>query len=206
MKKTKILIVDDHAIFRRGLSSLLNTVREFSVIGEAEDGEKAIERIDELQPDIVIMDLMMPIKDGTTAAVEILQKHPETKILLLTTFGSFNGLAKALKAGAAGALLKNVDNDDLVKALQDIMDGKTIIAPEIRQIMKDDPPTPELSKRQQEILDLLVKGRTNGEIAGKLSIQEDSVKKVVYAIFEKIGARNRAEAVAIALRKQLLKI
>lgn len=206
MKKTKILIVDDHAIFRRGLSSLLNTVREFSVIGEAEDGEKAIERIDELQPDIVIMDLMMPIKDGTTAAVEILQKHPETKILLLTTFGSFNGLAKALKAGAAGALLKNVDNDDLVKALQDIMDGKTIIAPEIRQIMKDDPPTPELSKRQQEILDLLVKGRTNGEIAGKLSIQEDSVKKVVYAIFEKIGARNRAEAVAIALRKQLLRI
>lgn len=206
MKKTKILIVDDHAIFRRGLSSLLNTVREFSVIGEAEDGEKAIERIDELRPDIVIMDLMMPIKDGTTAAVEILQKHPETKILLLTTFGSFNGLAKALKAGAAGALLKNVDNDDLVKALQDIMDGKTIIAPEIRQIMKDDPPTPELSKRQQEILDLLVKGRTNGEIAGKLSIQEDSVKKVVYAIFEKIGARNRAEAVAIALRKQLLKI
>ena len=206
MKKTKILIVDDHAIFRRGLSSLLNTVREFSVIGEAEDGEKAIERIDELQPDIVIMDLMMPVKDGTTAAVEILQKHPETKILLLTTFGSFNGLAKALKAGAAGALLKNVDNDDLVKALQDIMDGKTIIAPEIRQIMKDDPPTPELSKRQQEILDLLVKGRTNGEIAGKLSIQEDSVKKVVYAIFEKIGARNRAEAVAIALRKQLLRI
>ena len=206
MKKTKILIVDDHAIFRRGLASLLNTVREFSVIGEAEDGEKAISRIEELQPDIVIMDLMMPVMDGTSATVEILRKRPGTKILILTTFGSFNGLATALNAGAVGALLKNIDNDDLVTALQDVARGKTVIAPEIRQILKDDPPTPELSKRQQEILDLLVKGRTNGEIAAQLSLQEDSVKKVVNATFEKIGARNRAEAVAIALRKHLLKI
>ena len=206
MKKTRLLIVDDHAIFRRGLASLLNTVKEFCVVGEAEDGEMAINRINELKPDIVIMDLMMPVKDGAAATVEILQKHPGTKILILTTFGSFNGLATALKAGAAGALLKNVDNDDLVKALQDIAAGKVIIAPEIRQMLKEDPPTPELSKRQQEILDLLVKGHTNGEIAVELSLQEDSIKKVVNAIFEKIGARNRAEAVAIALRKHLLKI
>ena len=111
-----------------------------------------------------------------------------------------------MKAGAAGALLKNIDNDDLVTALQDIASGKTVIAPEIRRILKDDPPTPELSKRQQEILGLLVKGLTNGEIATQLALQEDSIKKVVNAIFEKIGARNRAEAVAIALRKHLLKI
>ena len=206
MKKTKLLIVDDHAIFRRGLASLLNTVREFSVIGEADDGKTAISRVDELNPDIVIMDLMMPVLDGASATVEILQRHPEMKILILTTFGSFNGLATALKSGAAGALLKNVDNDDLVRALQDIACGKVVIAPEIRQILKDDPPTPELSKRQQEILDLLIKGRTNGEIAEQLALQEDSIKKVVNAIFEKIGARNRAEAVAIALRKHLLKI
>ena len=206
MKKTKLLIVDDHAIFRRGLTSLLNTVKEFAVIGEAEDGAMAIRRIDELKPDIVIMDLMMPVKDGTAATIEILQKHPQAKIVILTTFGSFNGLASALNAGAAGALLKNVDNDDLVKALQDIACGKVVIAPEIRQILKDDPPTPELSKRQQEILDLLIKGYTNGEIAEQLALQEDSIKKVVNAIFEKIGARNRAEAVAIALRKHLLKI
>ena len=206
MKKIKILIVDDHAIFRRGLTSLLNTVREFCVVGEAEDGAMAIRRIDELKPDIVIMDLMMPVMDGTAATAEILQKHPQAKIVILTTFGSFNGLATALNAGAAGALLKNIDNDDLVTALQDIASGKTVIAPEIRRILKDDPPTPELSKRQQEILGLLVKGLTNGEIAAQLALQEDSIKKVVNAIFEKIGARNRAEAVAIALRKHLLKI
>lgn len=206
MKKIKILIVDDHAIFRRGLTSLLNTVREFCVVGEAEDGAMAIRRIDELKPDIVIMDLMMPVMDGTAATAEILQKHPQAKIVILTTFGSFNRLATALKAGAAGALLKNIDNDDLVTALQDIASGKTVIAPEIRRILKDDPPTPELSKRQQEILGLLVKGLTNGEIATQLALQEDSIKKVVNAIFEKIGARNRAEAVAIALRKHLLKI
>ena len=206
MKKTKILIVDDHAIFRRGLASLLNTVREFCVVGEAEDGNMAISRIDELNPDIVIMDLMMPVKDGAAATVEILQKHPQAKIVILTTFGSFNGLATALDAGAVGALLKNIDNDDLVTAIQDIASGKPVIAPEIRRILKDDPPTPELSKRQQEILDLLIKGRTNCEIAAQLSLQEDSVKKVVNAIFEKLGARNRPEAVAIALRKHLLKI
>ena len=205
MKKTKLLIVDDHAIFRRGLASLLNTVKEFSVIGEAEDGAMAIRRIDELNPDIGIMHLMMPVKDGAAATVEIMQKHPQAKIVILTTFGSFNGLATALNAGAVGALLKNIDNDDLVTALQNVASGKTVIAPEIRRILKDDPPTPELSKRQLEILDLLVKGRTNGEIAAQLSLQEDSVKKVVNATFEKIGARNRAEAVAIALRKHLLK-
>lgn len=206
MKKTKILIVDDHAIFRRGLASLLNTVREFCVVGEADDGMMAISRIGELNPDIVIMDLMMPVKDGAAATIEILQKHPQAKIVILTTFGSFNGLATALNAGAVGALLKNIDNDDLVTALQDVARGKTVVAPEIRQILKDDPPTPELSKRQREILDLLVKGRTNGEIAAQLVLQEDSIKKIVNAIFEKIGARNRAEAVAIALRKHLLKI
>lgn len=203
MKKTRLLVVDDHAIFRRGLTSLLNTVPEFSVVGEAEDGEMALRRIGELNPDVVIMDLMMPVKDGGTATLEILQRHPGTKVLILTTFGSFNGLAAALKAGAAGALLKNIDNEELVKALQSVAGGKTIVAPEIRQILKEDPPTPELSKRQQEILGLLVKGHTNGEIAGQLSLQEDSVKKVVNVIFEKIGARNRSEAVAIAYRKHL---
>ena len=206
MKKTKLLLVDDHAIFRRGLASLLNTVSDFCVVGEAEDGAMAIRRIGELNPDIVIMDLMMPVMDGAAATLEILRKHPQTKILILTTFGSFNGLATALDAGAAGALLKNIDNDDLVRVLQDVANGKVVVSPEIQRILKDDPPTPELSRRQLEILDLLAKGHTNGEIADRLSLQEDSVKKVVNAIFEKIGARNRAEAVAIALRKHLLKI
>ena len=206
MKKTRILIADDHAIFRRGLASLLNTVRGFAIVGEAEDGEAAIARVGELSPDIVIMDLMMPVKDGATATVEILERHPRTKVLILTTFGSFNGVAHALRAGAAGALLKNIDNDELVRALERVNDGETVISPEINQLLRSDPPTPDLSKRQQEILDLLVKGRTNGEIADILSLQEDSIKKVVNAIFEKIGARNRAEAVAIALRKHLLKI
>jgi len=102
--------------------------------------------------------------------------------------------------------LKNIDNDDLVRALQDIADGKIVISSEIRQTLKEDPPASELSKRQREILNLLVKGLTNSEIGGRLSLQEDSVKKVVYTIFDKLGARNRTEAVAIALRKHLLKI
>ena len=206
MKKTRILIADDHAIFRRGLSSLLNTVKGLSIVGEADDGEAAISRVDELLPDIVIMDLMMPVKDGSVATAEILRRHPETKILILTTFGSFNGVARALHAGAVGALPKNIDSDELIRALERIGNGETVIDHEIRQLLRDDPPTPELSKRQQEVLDLIVKGQTNAEIGDALSLQEDSVKKIVNVTFEKIGARNRSEAVAIAMRKHLLKI
>lgn len=205
MSKTRILIADDHAIVRMGLSTVLNTNPDFEVVGMAEDGEDAVRQAETLQPDLVLMDLMMPVKDGATATAEILERHPRTKVLILTTFGSFNGVAHALHAGASGALLKNIDNDELVRALERVNDGETVISPEINQLLRSDPPTPDLSKRQQEILDLLVKGRTNGEIADILSLQEDSIKKVVNAIFEKIGARNRAEAVAIALRKNLLK-
>ena len=206
MKKTTVVIADEHAVVRMGLSSLLNSTGEFSVVGEAATGESAVRQTLKLAPDITIMDLMMPKMDGAAATAEILRVRPESKIVILTTFGMFKGVGQALEYGARGALLKNIDNDDLVKVLQDVACGKVVIAPEIRRILKDDPPTPELSKRQQEILDLLVRGRTNGEIAAQLSLQEGSIKKIVNATFEKIGARNRAEAVAIALRKHLLKV
>lgn len=207
MKKATVLIADDHAVVRMGLTSLINSMRRFDVIGEASNGEEAVARALKLAPDIVIMDLMMPKKDGASATAEILSRRPECKILILTTFGSFTGIAHALAFGAVGALLKNIENDDLLHALERIAAGeKGVISPEIRRLMKDDPPPPELSPRQQEALDLIVKGKTNAEIADFLHIREDSVKKIIITTFDKIGATNRAEAVAIALRKHLLKI
>jgi len=206
MKKITVLIADDHSIVRMGLTSLLNSTDGFEVIGEADDGESAVRRADELNPDVVIMDLMMPHKDGATATAEILKTHPDCKILVLTTFGSFNGIARALEAGAYGALLKNTDNDTLIAALEKVARAERVIAPEITMMLKSDPPVPELSRRQKEFLDLLVKGLTNAEIATTLDLQEDSVKKLANKTFEKIGASNRAQAVAIALRKHLLKI
>ena len=206
MKKTTVLIADDHSIVRMGLTSLLNSTDRFNVIGEASDGESAIRRANELNPDVIIMDLMMPRKDGATATAEILKAHPDCRILVLTTFGSFNGIARALQAGAYGALLKNTDNDTLIAALEKVARAERVIAPEITMMLKSDPPVPELSRRQKEFLELLVQGLTNAEIGIALNLQEDSVKKLANQTFEKIGASNRAQAVAIALRKHLLKI
>ena len=204
MSKIRILIADDHAIVRMGLTSLLNANPRFTVIGEAEDGESVVRLARELRPDVIIMDLMMPRKDGATATVEILRESPETKILILTTFGTFNGIAKSLEAGAAGAVLKTMDNEELIAALETVADGGTFVSPEIRQLLIDDPPTPELSSRQLDVLRFLVRGLTNADISNLLAIREDSVKKLVCTIFAKIGAANRAEAVSIVHRKHLL--
>lgn len=204
MNKTRILIADDHSIVRMGLTSLLNSHRDFTVVGEAENGEIAVSAARKLHPDIVIMDLMMPRKDGASATVEILSAHPEIKILILTTFGSFNGVTKALEAGAVGAVLKSADNDVLIAALKSIVNGKKVIAPEIKRLMTEDPPAPALTERQVTILRMVVRGFTNADISNSLNIREDSVKKLVHATFEKIGAANRAEAVSIVHRKNLL--
>lgn len=206
MKKTTILIADDHAIVRMGLKSLLNSTHRFAVVGEAENGDIAIKLARKLSPDIIVMDLMMPCMDGAAATVEIMRERQESKILMLTTFGSFNGIARALDAGAAGAILKNTANDELIDALDRIASGeRQVLSPEIQRLLKDDPPTPELSHRQQEALDMIVTGKTNAEIAYALNIREDSVKKLITATFEKIGATNRANAVDIAHRKHLIR-
>ena len=204
MSKSTVLIVDDHSIVRMGLVSLLNSTNDFTVIGEANDGEAAIRQARVLKPDIIIMDLMMPHMDGAEATAAILRDQPSCKILILTTFGSFNGVAKALKAGASGALLKNIDNDTLIDALERISKSERVIAPEITMTLRTDPPVSDLSRRQREFLELLSKGLTNCEIAEKLGLQEDSVKKLANQTFAKIGADNRADAVAITLRKHLI--
>ena len=206
MNKTSVLIVDDHSIVRLGLISLLGTTDAFTVIGQADNGQTAVTLARQLRPNIIVMDLMMPRKDGATATAEILQDDPSCKIVILTTFGSFNGIAQVLKAGACGALLKNIDNDTFIDALVRISRGERVIAPEISAMLRDDPPVPTLSQRQREFLQLLVQGLTNCEIAHRLSLQEDSVKKLANQTFDKIGAANRTEAAVIALRKHLLKI
>ena len=206
MDNTRILIADDHAIVRMGLASLLNTQEGFEVVGDAEDGEDAIRKTAELQPDVVIMDLMMPKKDGAAATAEILAVRPETKVLLLTTFGTSDGIANALNAGAAGALMKSTPNLELVAAIRTIANGGRSISKEVHRLMEEDPPAKALTPRQMEILEGLTRGLTNKDIAAGLGIREDRVKVHINTIFSKLGAANRTEAVAITLRKHLLKL
>ena len=206
MKPTRILIADDHAIVRMGLASLLGTQEGFEIVGDAEDGEMAVKKALKLKPDVVIMDLMMPKKDGAEATAEIHAALPETKILILTTFGTSDGIANALNSGASGALMKNSPNDQLVKALRTVAAGGRAISDEVERLMEEDPPAKALTPRQMEILEGMTRGLTNQDIARELGIREDRVKGHVNTIFAKLGAANRTEAVAIALRKHLLRI
>ena len=202
----KVLLIDDHAIMRSGLASLLRTRKDIEVVGDAGDGETGIQKAVKLKPDVVIMDLMMPGMDGTEATRLLLQRLPETKVLIFTTFGTADGIGHALEAGASGAIMKNVEFPELVDAIKTVASGGRAMSPEIEQILSEDPPLPELSARQTEILHSITRGLSNEDIARQLGISVPMVKEHVQATFSKIGASNRAEAVSIAMRKHLLKI
>jgi DNA-binding NarL/FixJ family response regulator len=203
--KIRILIADDHAMVRMGLASLLGTETDIEVVGEADDGEVAVRKALTLKPDVVVMDLMMPKKDGSSATAEIRKLLPDTKILLLTSFGTADGVAHALAAGATGALMKNADFSELVASIRTIAAGGRAVSPEIEHFIEEDPPVQKLTQRQMEILASVVRGLTNDDIARQFSIQRSSVKDHLTAIFAKLGAANRSEAISIALRKQLIK-
>ena len=204
--RIKVLIADDHAIVRIGIGSLLAAAKEFKVVGQAEDGQAAVARTVETEPDVVIMDLMMPLKDGVEATAEIHAARPEVRVLVLTSVGSSDAIVRAIRAGAAGAIMKSADFAALVSAVRKVAAGETVIAPEIRRLIEEDPPVPELTGRQAEILASVVRGLTNADIAVELGLHESTVKEYVAAICEKLGAANRSEAVSITLRKHLLKI
>ncbi len=203
--KIKVLIADDHTIVRAGLTALLGTEKDIEVVGEAKNGAEAVSKAVELHPDIVIMDLMMPKMDGVEATKELLRKAPSAKTILLTTYGTSDGIAHALRAGARGAVLKNADNSELAKAIRIVAQGGDYISPDIRQQLAADPPVPDLTPRQSEILESMVRGLTDRDIAQQLGLSPESVSEHVGAIRQKIGAANRTEAVAIAMRKYLLK-
>ena len=206
MGNIKILIADDHAIVRMGLVTLLGAQEGLEVVGEASNGEQAVARAVKLMPDIVVMDLVMPKKDGVAATAELREKLPSCKCLVLTSFGTAEEMQSALKAGASGILLKSTANRNLVSTIRKVAAGKTVIAEDVEQIMADDPPVPELSPRQREILESITQGYSNSQISLQLNISAESVKTHMEKLFAKLGAANRTEAVAIALKKHLLKI
>ena len=204
--RIRVLIADDHTIVRAGLAALLGTEDDLEIVGQAKNGDEAVREAVRLIPDVVIMDLMMPKKDGVEATAEIAAQVPAAKVILLTTFGTSNGIAQALRNGAHGAILKNADNAQLAQAIRKVASGGEYVSPEIRQQLAVEPPIPDLTPRQKEILASMIRGLTDRDIARQLGIRQDGVNEHVSAILRKIGAANRTEAVAIAIRKHLLKI
>ena len=205
MKTIRILIADDHAVVRRGLRSILQIEKDFLIVGEASNGIEAVEMTNQLKPHVVIMDLIMPEKSGGEATAEILAKRPETRILLLTTFGTADDVAKALEAGAVGALMKTSDESEIIASVRTVAAGGRAISDEIKHLIAESPPAPELTPRQLEILNSMSRGYSNAEIAEVFGINEVTVREHVANIMAKLDASNRAEAVATALRKSLLK-
>lgn len=204
--KISVLIADDHAVVRIGLSALLRTEQDICVVGVAKDGEEAIAESLRLKPDVIVMDLMMPKKTGVEATAEILAAMPGTKIIVLTTFSASDAIARALKLGAAGAVMKTAEDAELVSMIRQVASGGRVISDEIKKLLAEDPPAEKLTSRQLDILESVTRGLTNADIAKQLGLREQSVKEHISAIFAKIGASNRSEAVAITLRKLLLKI
>ena len=205
-RKIRVFIADDHAVVRIGLSALLGTEPDISVIGVAKDGVEAVEETLRLKPDVIVMDLMMPRKTGVEATADILAALPETKIIVLTTFAASDAIARALELGAAGAVMKTAEDGELVSIIRTVASGGRVVSEEIQKLLADDPPAEKLTARQMDILESVTRGLTNADIAKMLGLREQSVKEHISAIFAKIGAANRSEAVAITLRKQLLKL
>jgi len=206
MKKVRILLADDHTIMRMGLSTLLEGERDMEIVGEAANGQEAIQRVRELSPDIVIIDLMMPILSGAEATRIIRQENPATRIIVLTTFGNAADLAAAVRNGASATLLKDTETAELVSVIRRVHNGGEVIPSNVRKMVDEDTAANDLTARQQNILHSVTRGLSNIEIAKQFGISEIGVKKQLQSIFTKLGAATRAEAVAIALRKHLLKI
>lgn len=204
MKKTSVLIVDDHAVVRMGLAAIVNLEDDLEVCAQAQSGEEAARLADEFKPDVAVCDMVMAGMDGAAATAAILAASPATRVLILTTFGTSEEIARAIEAGAAGAVTKDIPHAELVQAIRDTACGRKIISPQIRQTLAAAEPPPNFTPRQREVLDSITRGLSNDDIAKMLGLSKGRIKQHLAQLYEKLGAANRAEAVAIAMRRHLL--
>ena len=204
-QEIKILIVDDHGLLRHGLKSIIQYQKDMEVVGEAENGEIAVRQTRTLSPDLVVMDLVMPVMGGVEATRLIKAASPQTKVLILTTFGSSADISRALEVGATGAMMKDSPDGKLLAAMRRVFNGETVLAPEIAHMIKNEPDPPRLTERQIDILHSLARGQTNRDIALQMGLKPSGVRVHIDALLNKLGAATRTEAVAIAMRRQLIK-
>jgi len=206
----KILLCDDQAVIRDGLEMLLNLEKDFQVVGVAQDGAEAVDLAAQKQPDLILMDLKMPIMNGIEATREIRTKFPNIKILVLTTYDDDEWVFDAIRAGASGYLLKDTPRQKIVEAIRGTMDGKSFVDPAIagkllnqvasKQTQPTSILTDKLTERELDVLRLIAKGINNSEIANQLHLSEGTVRNHVSAILEKLGVSDRTQAAVIAIQ------
>jgi len=205
----RILIAEDQRIVREGLRAVLEDEDEIAIVGEAANGQEAIQLFAQLQPDVVLMDLQMPVVDGPEATRRIREQSPDARILVLTTYATDEFIFKALRAGAQGYLLKDASANELLDAIHSIHAGQTLLSPAVaaRLVMGVSTGGQEsLTPRELEVLTLMGQGRSNGEIATILAIAPRTAKVHVQNILSKLGATNRTEAVSLAVKQRLISL
>lgn len=204
----RVMIVDDHAVVRSGLAAFFAAFPDLELVAEAENGREALVRCQLLNPDVVLMDLLMPVMDGVAAIHQIKEKCPGVKIIALTSFQEEDLVQGALRAGANGYLMKNVTARELAAAIRSAYGGKMTLSPEAAQILVEaslhSQASEPLTEREREVLKLMVDGLNNAQIAGQLVISISTVKYHISNILAKLGVENRVAAVAAAVQKKLI--
>jgi len=213
MTKQRIILVDDHEVVRLGLKSLLERHPQFEVIGEAGNAKEALEQVERLLPDVVLMDIRLPGISGIEVCEEIIKKFPEIRVIMLTSYAEDDMLFSAIRAGASGYVLKQINADDLMKAIEAVGRGEALLDPavtqrvfqEVRRAVKEEESSAfsTLSQQEKHVLLLVSEGRTNREIAKALFLGEGTVRNYVSSILSKLGVSNRAEAAAYAVEHNL---
>lgn len=208
-KTIRVLLVDDHAVVRSGLSKFLMVNKDLELVGEASDGSEAVTMVSLHKPDVVLMDLMMPGVDGITATREIHQKFPQVKVIALTSFSEQNMVQGALQAGASGYLQKNVTAIELGNAIRSAHAGRMTLSPEAAQVLAQSVTQPhlpgnELTERERDVLKCMVEGLNNNEIAERLIVSLGTVKFHISNIFQKLGVDSRVEAVKLSIERKLV--
>lgn len=205
----RVMLVDDHTMVRQGLATFLKVYDDLKLVGETADGESAIQLCADILPDVILMDLALPVMDGPAATRAIKKQNPQVQIIALTSYKEGSLINKALEAGAIGYLLKDVTADELAEAIRAAHAGRATLSPEVAQALvqnANQPPAPrfELTNREREILALLIEGLNNNQIAERLYVSASTVKSHVSNILSKLGVSSRTEAVALALKRHIL--
>ena len=209
-KPIRVLLVDDHSVVRSGLSAMLSAEDDLEQVGEAADGREAVRMVERIKPDVILMDLLMPVMDGVAATKAIHDRFPETRIIILTSFKEREQVDGALKAGAMSYLLKTVSAAELVSAIRGAMAGQSKLSSEATQVLIQEMRNPsardyDLTAREKEILKLMVDGLPNSEIANHLGVSASTAKFHVSNVLSKLGVASRTEAVSLALKQKLVK-
>lgn len=208
-QQIRVMIVDDHEMVRRGLGLFIRGYDDLHLIGEATNGAEAIALCETLQPDVILMDVIMPNTDGIQATRVIKQKYPHIQVITLSSSSDTDNVMAMIQAGAVSYLLKNVADDELANAIRTAKQGQRVMSPEATQALINAatrPPQPayQFSAREMQVLTLLVKGLNNPDIADQLFLSRSTIKYHINSIFSKLGVRNRSEAIAVAVKNRLV--